>query len=153
MSTTYSYSSSIEIACTPEQLFDFHTDHKNLGRITPDGIRVETLYVEPTAVGSRIEMKVTQFGFFTSRWTIVFVGYERPTYLADEMKNGPFSYWLQERRISTTDNGSVLLDSVTYRLPFGILGSIAHSLFVKKQIETMFRLRQQRTKELLEQKH
>jgi ligand-binding SRPBCC domain-containing protein len=41
------------------------------------------------------------------------------------------------------DNGVLVKDEVKYELPLGILGNIAHSIFVKKKVESIFKFREQ----------
>ena len=41
------------------------------------------------------------------------------------------------------DNGVLVKDEVKYELPLGILGDIAHFIFVKKKVESIFKFREQ----------
>lgn len=86
----HTYSSSVIINATPEEVFDFHTNHQNLTLITPPSIRVETIQSEPTRIGAKMVMNVTQFGLFTMQWIVRFTDYQRPNLLCDEMEKGPF---------------------------------------------------------------
>ena len=38
--------------------------------------------------------------------------------------------------------GVEITDSVEYQLPFGVLGRLAHALFVRRQLETIFAYRE-----------
>lgn len=146
----YHYQREIHIQATPEKVFDFHTQHENLLRITPPGIKVSIIHAEPTGIGAVMRMRVKQFGLIANVWQIEFTGYERPSFLRDEMRIGPFKQWVQERHIIPTGEGTILRDIVHYDVPLGFLGAIAHTLFIRRQIEAMFLYRQQKTKELLE---
>ena len=37
----------------------------------------------------------------------------------------------------------IIKDEVNYELPLGILGNIAHAVFVKKKVESIFKFREQ----------
>jgi ligand-binding SRPBCC domain-containing protein len=41
------------------------------------------------------------------------------------------------------ENGVLIKDEVNYELPLGILGNIAHAIFVKKKVESIFKFREQ----------
>jgi ligand-binding SRPBCC domain-containing protein len=146
----HTYSSSVIINATPEEVFDFHTNHQNLSLITPPSIKVRTVQSEPTSKGARMIMNVTQFGLITMQWIVRFTEYQRPNMLCDEMEKGPFKVWRQTRRIEAHPQGAILHDTTDYQLPLGVLGAIANSLFVKYQVQSMFAYRQKRTKELIE---
>ena len=40
------------------------------------------------------------------------------------------------------DGGVKMIDEVNYKLPFGFIGSIAHALFIKKKLQSIFDYRE-----------
>ncbi len=71
---------------------------------------------------------------------------------------GPFKSWRHCHRLraesrtgsdSAAIEGTRLNDQLEYDLPLGPLGSVANLLFVRFQLRSTFRYRQQRTSELL----
>lgn len=62
-------------------------------------------------------------------------------YFIDEQRFGPYKLWHHRHTFTATPNGTDMHDEVNYVLPFGFLGAIAHSLFVKKRIEAIFTYR------------
>ncbi|MGF6845264.1 ligand-binding SRPBCC domain-containing protein [Chitinophaga sp. W3I9] len=54
---------------------------------------------------------------------------------------GPYSIWHHEHHFQKVPGGVKMTDLVHYRLPFGWLGKLAHRLFVRKQLEDLFRYR------------
>jgi len=54
---------------------------------------------------------------------------------------GPYKLWHHEHRFISEGDGTRITDEVQYMLPFGILGSIAHAVKVKRDVETIFAYR------------
>jgi len=146
----YSYSRTICIDASIDRVFHFHDDTSNLVRITPPNTTVRVVASGKPGVGNEITLRVTQFGIFTSTWKVRITEYDAPHRFVDEQIRGPFRIWKQIREFKVVKGGTELTDTVEYALPFGFLGSIAHAIFVRRQIASMFAFRQQRTKELLE---
>ena len=74
-------------------------------------------------------------------------------HFCDEQLQGPFASWKHCHRIVSETRegaaGTLIADELEYRLPLGFLGSIAHGLFVQRQLEATFAYRQQRIEEIL----
>ena len=66
----------------------------------------------------------------------------RSARFADEQESGPFKSWRHEHTFTGIDEDSTrLTDRVTYTDRFGPLGRLADRLFVRRQVEAMFRHR------------
>jgi ligand-binding SRPBCC domain-containing protein len=50
--------------------------------------------------------------------------------------------WHHEHHFEVQGNGVLMTDRVSYKLPFGFLGRIAHFIFVKKQLRQIFEYRE-----------
>lgn len=59
-------------------------------------------------------------------------------FFVDEQRFGPYAMWHHEHHFEQTENGILMTDIVSYQLPLGILGRLAHVLFVKRQLEGIF---------------
>lgn len=140
----------IVIAAPIDRVFHFHDDTRNLLRITPPSIKVTIETMGEPGLGYEVVLKVRQFGLFTMRWRVRITEYEPPTLMSDEQVSGPFAYWKQTRRLREVEGGTELTDIVEYRAPLGILGRIANTLVIRRQVLEMFTYRQQMTKQILE---
>jgi len=49
--------------------------------------------------------------------------------------------WHHEHHFEEVDGGVMMTDKVSYKIPFGFLGQIAQSMFVKKQLKGIFEYR------------
>jgi len=61
----------------------------------------------------------------------------------DEQRVGPYKIWHHEHHFLQQLNGVLMTDIVHYALPFFFLGRLAHSLFIKKQLQDIFDYRYQ----------
>jgi len=59
-------------------------------------------------------------------------------FFIDEQRFGPYSLWYHKHFFKEIPGGVEVIDQVHYKLPLGFLGTIAHGLFVKRQLENIF---------------
>ena len=71
-------------------------------------------------------------------WVTEITQVKEPLYFIDEQRFGPYSFWHHQHFLKEIPGGVEMRDIVHYGLPLGILGSIANSLIVKKQLKTIF---------------
>ena len=81
-------------------------------------------------------------------WCTEITQVEHLRYFVDEQREGPYRFWHHQHHIEAIEGGTLMTDIVSYRLPMGVLGRIAHALFVKKQLEGIFEFRYQKMKSL-----
>lgn len=147
----HSFTRSIIIRSPIEEVFLFHTDVRNLLRITPSFLKIDIERADPAGQGQQVHLLVKQFGIIPMRMQMEFFLYDYPASLADRQLKGPFKSMTQYRYFEDMGGGYTRMrDVFEYSLPFGFLGNIAHSLFVGTMIEKMFIHRQNITKKMLE---
>ena len=73
---------------------------------------------------------------------------EDKKYFVDEQRVGPYNLWHHQHHFREIPGGVEMTDLIHYQLPLGILGNLANSLFVKKQLSTIFDFRYKRAEEL-----
>ena len=74
-------------------------------------------------------------------WVSSITEAQEPAMFADEQRKGPFRYWRHEHCFREIPGGTEMTDTVRYVLPFGLLGRLAHGLFVKFLLDGMFAFR------------
>lgn len=147
----HSFTRNIIIRSPIEEVFLFHTDVRNLIKITPSFIKVRVEHADPAGLGQRVHLHVRQFGLLPMRMHMEFFLYEYPSCLADRQIKGPFKKMIQYRYFEDMGGGYTRMrDVFEYELPLGVLGKLAHSLFIGTMIAKMFTHRQNMTKQLLE---
>jgi uncharacterized protein len=126
------------------EVFDFFSKAENLEKLTPSWLNFHILSVEPSPVrkGTLIRYSL-RWRIFPIRWTTEIIEWEPPYRFVDVQLKGPYKLWHHEHRFVAEGNGTRIVDDVQYALPFGFLGSIAHKLKVKNDVETIFAYRTQ----------
>jgi ligand-binding SRPBCC domain-containing protein len=76
------------------------------------------------------------------RWESRITEYAEGEHFADEMLSGPYRRWYHHHHFRAVPGGVEISDSVEYQMPFGVLGRLAHALFVRRQLETIFTYRE-----------
>ena len=76
------------------------------------------------------------------RWTTMITTYDPPMRFVDEQLKGPYSFWHHTHAFVEEDDGTRMVDTVRYALPFGVVGTMAHALVVRRQIRRIFEYRE-----------
>ena len=74
-------------------------------------------------------------------WVTEITQVKDKAYFVDEQRVGPYNIWHHEHFIEPIENGVLMKDIVSYKPPFGFLGSIANSLLIKKKLNEIFEYR------------
>ncbi len=126
-----------------DKAWDFFSSPKNLERITPSHMGFKITSGEPGSMypGQIISYKVSPLPGIKTSWVTEITHVEDQKFFVDEQRFGPYSMWHHEHHFEIKDNGVLMIDKVSYKIPFGILGHIAQVLFVKKQLAGIFNYR------------
>lgn len=133
-----------------EKVFTFFADAFNLEAITPPSLRFEIVtprgfQVQP---GTRIQYRLRLFGI-PFGWHTLIEQFEPNRRFVDIQERGPYTLWHHLHEFLPDGLETVMLDTVTYRLPLGPLGVVAHELFVRRMLGHIFDYRRRRVEELL----
>ena len=122
-----------------EEVFAFFADAANLDAITPPWVKFRTITPRPIEmrVGTLIDHRLRLRGF-PIRWRTKITTWEPPAQFVDEQIRGPYRLWVHEHLFEERDGGTLVRDRVRYALPFDF---IAHSLFVRRDVERIFAYR------------
>ena len=81
-------------------------------------------------------------------WVTEITHVDEMKFFVDEQRKGPYKMWHHEHHFKSVDGGVEMEDIVSYLLPLGFLGNIAHVIFVKKQLESIFNYRTEVVKKI-----
>lgn len=98
----------------------------------------------PMFPGQIITYKVSPFPGYTTKWVTEITHVAHGEYFVDEQRFGPYALWHHKHFINEIDGGVEMEDIIDYKIPFGILGQIAHPILVKKQLNQIFEFREQK---------
>jgi ligand-binding SRPBCC domain-containing protein len=130
--------------------WDFFSSPKNLKVITPDymGFKVKTDIPDKMYEGLMIEYTVTPLLNIPMNWITEIKYVHDKKFFVDEQRQGPYAMWHHEHHFEEVDEGVMMTDIVSYRIPLGFLGKLAHPLIVKGKLEEIFDYRVKKVDEL-----
>ena len=141
MSKVYSLQTLQLIPVTLEKAWDFFSNPANLQAITPPSLefKIISLYHGDTMyAGQVIEYKVKPILGIPIYWMTEITHVQDRKYFIDEQRFGPYSLWHHQHHFKEVDGGVEMTDIIHYKLPAWILGDIANSFIVKKQLKEIF---------------
>lgn len=132
------------ISCHLDEAWDFFSLPSNLSRITPPHMGFQITSGTPSTMhpGQIITYHVAPFPGITTNWVTEITHVSKGKYFVDEQRFGPYRMWHHEHHFEAQDGGVLITDRVSYKLPFGFVGRIAHALFVKRQLKEIFAFRE-----------
>ena len=140
-----------QLNCDKETAWEFFSSPYNLAQITPK----EMGFVVHTDVGNQaifegveIEYTVSPLLKIPLKWRTKITEVTFQKSFTDFQQKGPYKYWNHYHEFIPNENGVLMKDTVEYELPFGVLGTIAHQMFVKKKLESIFDFRYRILEEL-----
>lgn len=147
----YTLHKETTVDTTMEQAWEFISHPENLNLITPPDMAFEIRSPLPKDMfeGMLVEYRVKIPVIGTQPWLSEIKHIVPGTSFVDEQKIGPYKLWYHYHAIEPCHNGIRFIDHVTYEVPFGILGKLAHTLFIARTLERIFNYREARFLELL----
>ncbi|HVG16267.1 MAG TPA: SRPBCC family protein [Chitinophagaceae bacterium] len=128
----------------PEKAWSFFSNAKNLLQITPPFLNLKVtslLSDEEVYAGQMMTYKVKPILGIPLSWTTEITHVERLKLFVDEQKKGPYKLWRHEHHFKAIQGGIEMTDLVTYELPFGVLGNVAHFITAKSKLQQIFTYR------------
>ena len=140
----YQLTKTQKLPTTIPEIWDFISSPINLKEITPEqmGFVVTSDNGEEKMYpGMIITYKVSPFLGIKLNWVTEITQVRENEYFIDEQRVGPYTMWHHQHKIESIVGGVLMTDIVTYQPPFGFLGAVANTLFIKKQLEQIFDFR------------
>lgn len=127
------------IAKPRRDVFAFFGDPENLEKITPVSVGFNILTPQPIVIKAGIVLDYTiRLLGLSIRWTTLISSYDPPNRFSDVALRGPYSFWHHTHTFDESAQGTTMIDEVHYGLPLGLLGRMAHSLWVQRQLNYIF---------------
>lgn len=149
--STYSLHRKQLIPASVEEIWKFFSSPLNLRELTPKHLNFKVLTKGPLAdlhEGQVIEYYVHPILRIPLYWRTEITAVDFQKRFVDEQRKGPYKLWRHEHVFTPVDGGVLMEDHVTYRLPLGFIGNIAHALLVKRMVHEIFDYRAKRIAEL-----
>jgi len=129
------------IPASIEEVWDFISSPKNLKEITPDYLdfRITSNHLsEKMYPGMIIKYRVKPLLGVPMTWVTEISQVQELEFFVDEQRVGPYKIWHHQHHIKEVEGGVEMTDIVTYKVPFGFLGRLANSLFIRKKLREIF---------------
>ena len=130
---------SIEIA------WHFFSSANNLAMITPPEMDFKILTkLEDKEIyeGLLIDYIVKPVFGIPLNWQTEIFKVDKPHSFEDRQLKGPYKIWEHTHTFIQKENGTLMIDEVKYKIPLGILGQLAHAMFVKEKVAEIFKYRE-----------
>ncbi len=134
-----------------EEAFAFYGDAANLEPLTPPWLHFKVITPRPLTLqkGTLLEYRL-KLHRVPLHWKTLIETWEPPLRFVDIQEKGPYSLWEHTHLFEADGPGATVIhDRVRYAIPFGPLGSLAHRLFVRRDLERIFEFRSAAVAELL----
>lgn len=135
-----------QLNCDMETAWSFFSSPKNLSKITPKEMNFKVLTeYDNTQIfeGMIIDYTVSPLLHIPLKWRTRITQVEWNKSFTDFQEKGPYKYWNHFHEFIPNESGILMKDTVNYELPLGLLGTLAHSIFVKNKLSDIFNYRYQ----------
>jgi hypothetical protein len=125
------------------EVFPFFEDPSNLEALTPPwlGFRILTPAPLPRGEGAVFDYRLAVRGL-PLRWRTLIEVFEPGRRFVDRQVAGPYALWHHTHRFEDLPGGGTrLVDQVRYRVGWGLLGRIAHALWIRRDLQRVFAYR------------
>ena len=142
----YKFKTTQKLNISINEAWNFLSSPKNLKDITPEYMRFDIISGDDKKMfpGQIIEYILTPVFNIPFKWVTEITHVKQKKYFVDEQRFGPYSFWHHKHFIKEVEDGVIMEDIVHYKLPLGIIGRLAHSLFVRNKVEEIFSFRRKK---------
>lgn len=133
------------LAASIEEIWDFISSPRNLKHITPPhmGFDITSASLpEKMYPGMIISYKVKPIAGIPVTWVTEISQVVEKKFFIDEQRIGPYTFWHHQHIIEPVDVGVLMTDIVSYKPPLFFLGTIANTLFIRRQLSSIFTYRE-----------
>lgn len=147
----YTLETKQELPIDVKTAWEFFSSPKNLKKITPSymGFDITSGNLENKMYAGMIISYIVRPIFnIPVSWVTEITHVNEPNYFVDEQRFGTYSLWHHKHFLKETSGGVEMTDIVHYKIPFGLIGRIAHYFFIRKKLKEIFEFRHKKLEEL-----
>ena len=143
MHSAYTLRSTQKISGSLAQTWAFFSNPNNLFDITPPQLNliVTSEIAHEAYPGQLITYTVKPLLGIPLNWETEITEVDHEKKFTDNQRKGPYNLWHHQHFFTAIPGGVEMTDFVYYRLPLGLLGNMAHSVFVKAKLKEIFSYR------------
>jgi ligand-binding SRPBCC domain-containing protein len=134
---TYKILTSQILPLSPDDVFPFFENPRNLSEITPQWLDFRMIDSNNAQVfkGAEFDYTIRWFGVKFS-WRTRIVDYEKPERFTDIQLSGPYRSWQHIHTFEKIPEGTRMHDDVTYGIP--LIAMPLHKFIIRRQLEDIF---------------
>ncbi len=88
--------------------------------------------------GQIIRYQVKILPGISVHWVTEITQVKEPFHFIDEQRFGPYALWHHQHHFKEVPGGVEMTDEVNYAIPLGVLGRVAHRIFVGSEVNRIF---------------
>jgi ligand-binding SRPBCC domain-containing protein len=131
-----------------DEVYRFFSRPENLQLITPSWLDFRSVDAPQALVAGSLIRYRLRWRWVPIRWTTEISEWNPPHGFVDREVSGPYALWNHEHWFAEYEGGTTMRDRVTYALPLGWAGRLAHAVVVQRDLETMFDFRSETMRRL-----
>jgi len=127
-----------------DEVWHFFSRPENLNDVTPGDMSFQILSDikdKPMYEGMIICYKISPFAGIKMDWVTEITHISDRRFFVDEQRFGPYAMWHHEHHFEEKNGGVLMRDILHYKVPYGIIGTIADVIFVDSKVEQIFQFR------------
>jgi len=139
------------VNATIDEVWDFFSSPENLDALTPSEMRFDIITPRPLDnmhEGQLIDYIVAPILGIPLKWRTEIIEVVPKVKFIDLQIKGPYKLWHHTHLFKDLGDKVEMTDIVKYALPMGPLGNLAHPVFVKSKLESIFDFRYKKVEEL-----
>ncbi|MBC7694887.1 MAG: SRPBCC family protein [Burkholderiales bacterium] len=125
-----------------DTVWNFMSSPENLALITPKYMGFTILSdkedIKKMYPGQIIHYYVTPVMGIKMNWVTEITHVSHHQFFVDEQRFGPYAFWHHKHFIKEVPGGIEMTDILHYKVPFGFIGNIVNTLFIRHKIKEIF---------------
>lgn len=143
----YQFKRSQLVNAPIDVVWDFISSPVNLKEITPDHMGFDITsgdLPDKMHPGMIISYQVSPLLGIKMKWVSEIKNVVDHQFFVDEQRVGPYKMWHHQHHIEAKGNQTLMHDIISYIPPYGVLGRMANTLFIQKNLHDIFDYRSQK---------
>src|SRR5689334_22115207 len=138
------FDASVVLTREPAVVFDWFSQPALMIATAPPELALRLIQApERLSLGARVALAGRRWGV-PHPATMEVTGFEPPSLLVEEQRQGPFRRWVPTHRFEPVNEGTLLKVRVDFEPPGGILGLTVTEAYVRRELEWIFAHRAER---------
>jgi len=134
---TYKIFTSQVLPLSPDDVFSFFKDPRNISEITPEWLDFRMIDRNKSEMykGAEFDYTIRWFGVKLG-WRTKIIDYKKPERFTDIQLSGPYRSWQHIHTFEKISEGTCMKDDVSYSLP--LIAVPLHRIILRRQLDDIF---------------